>query len=51
MPFQLLNILASFNNLINKIIVKKFDIFVIIYLGNIFIYTKNESQAYIETVR
>ena len=29
---------------------KKFDIFVIIYLDNIFIYTKDPGQAYVNAV-
>ena len=41
MFFKLFNILASFQGYINKILVKKLNIFVIIYLDNIFIYIKD----------
>lgn len=41
MLFELSNTLTSFQDYINKILVKKFDIFVIIYLDNIFIYIEN----------
>ena len=51
MPFILSNILANFLGYINKILVKKLDIFVIIYLDDIFIYIKNLGQSYIETMK
>ena len=35
------NILAIFQKYINKIFVKKFNIFIIIYLNNILTYIKN----------
>ena len=41
MFFELFNILASFQSYINKILAKKLDIFVIVYLDDIFIYTKD----------
>ena len=41
MLFGLSNIPASFQGYINKILVKKLDIFVIVYLDNILIYTEN----------
>ena len=50
MSFWLCNISASFQSDIKKILSKKFDIFVIIYFDNIFIYTKNWDQAYIDFV-
>lgn len=40
MPFELLNTLASFRKFINKILANKYDIFLIIYLDNIMIYSK-----------
>ena len=43
MLFKLFNILAYFYIYINKILNKIFNIFIIIYLNNIFIYTKNFS--------
>ena len=50
-PFELSNILASFQNYINKIFAKKFNFFIIVYLNNILIYIKNPGQSYIKTVR
>ena len=50
MLFELSNILASFQGHINKILAKKLDIFVIIYLDDIFIYTKDPSQAHIDAI-
>ena len=51
MLFTLSNALTSFQNYINKIIVKKLDFFVIVYLDNIFIYIEDLGQSYIEAVR
>ena len=50
MPFRLLNAPASFQGYINKILAKKLNIFVIIYLDNILIYTENEDQGHDEAV-
>ena len=41
MTFRLSNAPASFQNYNNKILIEKLDIFVIVYLDNIFIYTKD----------
>ena len=49
-PFRLLNTPASFQDYINKILVKKLNVFVIVYLNDILIYTKDSSQAYVNTV-
>ena len=46
MPFGLLNIPASFQGYINKIVAKKDNVFVIVYLDDILIYTKNASLAH-----
>ena len=40
MFFGLFNPLATFQKYINKILARKLDIFIIIYLDNILIYTK-----------
>ena len=50
MLFGLSNAPATFQEYINKILAEKFDIFVIIYLDNIFSYIKNPGQPYIEAV-
>ncbi len=50
MFFELTNALAIFQSYINKILVEKLNIFVIIYLDNIIIYTKNEKKEYIKSV-
>ena len=51
MSFRLSNILANFQNYINKILAEKLNIFVIVYMNNILIYSKNPNQEYIEGVR
>ncbi len=49
-PFGLTNVLATFHDYINKILVEKLNGFVIIYLDNIFIYIENEEKDYVEAV-
>ena len=46
MLFGLFNAPASFQGYINKIPAKKLNIFVIVYLDDIFICTKNPGQAH-----
>ena len=41
MPFELFNAPASFEGYINKILAKELDIFVIVYLDDILIYTND----------
>ena len=41
MFFGLFNALATFQRYVNKILAKKLDVFNILYLNNIFIYTKD----------
>ena len=50
-PFRLSNTPASFQDYINKILAEKLDIFVIVYLDDILIYTENQGQGHIEVVR
>ena len=50
MPFGLSNALASFQSYINKILAEKLNIFVIVYLNDIFIYIKDLGQAYVNAV-
>ena len=51
MPFGLTNAPASFPEYINKIFRKKFDIFVIMYLDDILIYTKDDGDGHVAAVR
>ncbi len=41
MPFGLSNAPASFQGYMNKILAEKLDIFVVVYLDNILIYTED----------
>ena len=50
MLFGLSNAPASFQGYINKILAKKLNIFVIVYLNDIFIYIKDPGQAHIDAV-
>ena len=50
MVFGLSNTSAIFQGYINKILAEKLDIFVILYLNNILIYTKDSKRYYIEVV-
>ena len=43
MFFSLFNILANFQDYINKVLAKKLNIFIIVYLDDIFIYIKDLS--------
>lgn len=51
MSFGLSNVSVSFYGYINKILAEKLDIFIIIYLIDILIYTKDTSQDYVYAVR
>ena len=51
MPFGLSNAPASFQGYINKILAEKLNIFVIVYLDDILIYTENQGQGHVEAVR
>ena len=48
--FWLSNVLASFQGYINKILAKKLNIFLIIYLDDIFIYIKDPSQGHVDAI-
>lgn len=50
MFFALFNTFASLQNYINKILVEKPNVFIIEYLDNILIYTKNISKDYIKVI-
>ena len=51
MSFGLTNALASFQRYINKILAEKLDIFVIMYLDNIPIYTDDDEDGHVAAVR
>ncbi len=50
MSFGFSNVPASFQGYINKILAEKLDIFIVVYLDNILIYTKNSGQPHMEAV-
>lgn len=50
MPFGFFNAPASFQGYINKILAEKLDVFVIVYLDDILIYTEDSGQGYVEAV-
>ena len=47
MSFGLSNAPASFQGYINKILAEKLDIFIIVYLDDILIYTEDPGQAHV----
>ena len=51
MSFGLFNAPANFQRYVNKILAEKLDVFVIVYLDDILIYTKNAGQGHVEAVR
>ena len=50
MPFELSNASASFKDYIHKILAKKLNIFVIVWIDNILIYTEDVRQAHVNAV-
>ena len=50
MPFGLTNAPVSFQRYINKILLEELDIFVIIYLDYILIYTKDDGNGHVTAV-
>ena len=51
MPFGLTNVPASFQGYINKILAEKLDIFVIVYLDDILIYTEDDGNGRVAAVQ
>ena len=49
-PFTLSNTPISFQGYISKILLEKLDIFVIVYLDDIFIYTEDPGQGHVKAV-
>ena len=50
MLFGLSNTPATFQGYINKILAEKLDIFIVVYLDDILIYTKDLRQPHVEAV-
>ena len=50
MPFSLFNASAIFQDYVNKILAKKLNVFIIVYLDNILIYTKDPGQAHVKAI-
>ncbi len=50
MPFGLTNATVTFQDYINKILAEKLDVFVIVYLDDILIYTESEGEKHIQAV-
>ncbi len=51
MLFGLTNASATFQGYINKILVEKLDVFVIVYLDDILIYTENKGEEHIQAIQ
>ena len=51
MLFGLFNASASFEGYVNKILAEKLDVFIIVYLDDILIYTEDAGQVHVEAVR
>lgn len=51
MSFSRFNILANFQDYINKIFVKRLDIFIVVYLDDILISIEDSRQSYVEAMR
>ena len=51
MLFRLTNAPAIFQGYINKIFAEKLDVFVIVYLDDILIYTKDKKEGHIQAIR
>ena len=50
MPFDLTNAPESFQDYFNKILAEKLDIFVIVYLDDTLIYTKDPGTVHVKAV-
>ncbi len=50
MLFRLTNTPATFQSYINKILAEKLNVFGIVYLNDILIYTKSKGKEYMEAV-
>ncbi len=51
MPFGLFNTSARFQGYINKILAEKLDIFVVVYLDYILLWTENLGQLHVKAMQ
>ena len=51
LSFGLINVLTTFYSYFNKILVEKIDIFIIVYLDDILIYTESQGKKYVKAVQ
>ena len=51
LPFSIFNASATFQRYVNKILAKKLDILVVVYLDDILIYIEDLGQPYVEAIR
>ncbi len=51
MPFGLSNAPTSFQGYIKKILAEKLDIFIMVYLDDILVYTKDPGQPHVDSIR
>ena len=51
MLFGLINALAIFQSYINKILVEKLDVFVIVYLNDIIFYIKSKDKESVKAIQ
>ena len=51
MSFGLSNTLAIFQGYVNKILAEKLDVFVIVYLDDILVYTEDPGQPHVDAIR
>lgn len=51
MFFGLTNTLAIFQGYINRILVKKLNVFVIMYFNDILIYTKSKEEEHVQAIQ
>lgn len=49
--FDFSETLACFHNYINTILAKKINIFILVYLNDIFFYTKDKGQPHVNDIK
>lgn len=51
MPFELSNVSASFQAYVNQALAKKLDIFMVVYIDDILIYTEDKRQDHVDSIK